>query len=437
MSGRQDGNTVKAGIFVLVAVAVGVAVIFVLGDLKGVIFGPAMSSYQATFPVKQGVGFLKEGSQVRVGGIDMGEVQSVEIIAGENPIRKIDVTFTLPSSVSLYSNAVATVQSGLISSDSFVLITSVGFDTGHRVPGDLGEPGTLLASGDVLAGTPSTGMLGAILGEEAGASVQEIATRLREDGYVLEWVLGNEPARSFSAGAETVGHAMQRMDQDGYVMEWVLGDAPAEDVRSALNDLEVLAARIRTDWMGTDGQPGGWSAEISTVLSKSDDLASAVQRISDFIDRNEESFQAIVDDVEVSVADARSVLGDLRANMPLWSADVGTALANADLAAQELSLLVAEARNAPWRLLYQPSAKEVSNELLYEASRNFVFGAADLKSAADSVDRIVQARGAALDPDAADFTLLRDNLAAAVHRYERAQAQLSQVLNGSTTPAPK
>ncbi len=437
MSGRRNDNSVKAGLFVLVAIVVGITVIFVLGDLKGALFGPPMSTYQATFPVRQGVGFLSEGSSVRVGGIQMGEVQSVAIISSEDPIREIDVSFTLPSSVALYSNAVATVQSGLISSDSYVFITSVGFDAAHQDLDDRGDPGTRLAEGDVLSGTPSSGMLGAILGEDAGASVQEIASNLRQDGYVLEWVLGTETARSFSAGTETVGQAMQRMDQNGYVMEWVLGDTPAADVRSALADLEVLAARVRTDWMGTDGSPGGWSAEISTVVGKGEQLADVVQRVSDFISENEASFQVIVDDVVVSVADARTVLGELQANMPLWSMDVGSALAHADLAAQELSLLVAEARNAPWRLLYQPSEHEVSNELLYEASRNFVFGAADLKSAAESVDRIVRARGPELDANAQDFTLLRDNLAAAVQRYERAQTQLSQVLHSATTPAAK
>jgi hypothetical protein len=96
-----------------------------------------------------------------------------------------------------------------------------------------------------------------------------------------------------------------------------------------------------------------------------------------------------------------------------------------------------EARNAPWRLLYQPSELEVTNELLYEASRNFVFGAADLKSAAASMDRLVNARGDELSTDMRDFKLVRDNLNAAVSRYERAQTQLSQVLQGTTTPPAK
>jgi hypothetical protein len=79
----------------------------------------------------------------------------------------------------------------------------------------------------------------------------------------------------------------------------------------------------------------------------------------------------------------------------------------------------------------------VTNELLYEASRNFVFGAADLKSAAASMDRLVNARGDELSTEMRDFKLVRDNLNAAVSRYERAQTQLSQVLQGTTTPPAK
>ena len=141
------------------------------------------------------------------------------------------------------------------------------------------------------------------------------------------------------------------------------------------------------------------------------------------------------DDLSTALADARTVVSDLKSHMPLWSEDVGAMLANLNLASQQLDLLVAEARNAPWRLLYQPSEREVTGELLYEASRNFVFGAADVKSAAQSLDHLVSARGDALDTDARDFTLVRDNLLEALRRYERAQEQLAQILKGQMVPA--
>jgi hypothetical protein len=366
----------------------------------------------------------------------MGEVESVGLKSGQDPERSIEVGFSLPSEVELYSNATASIQSGLISGDSYILVSSVGWDAAHRTQLDEGQPGTRLAAGDQLEGTPSGGILGSLLGPEVGAElasaidhVEVITRRLQQEGYVLEWILGGEEAGSIAAGAETLGHVFQKMGADGYVIEWVLGG-------KAGNDIRTLVTRVKSDWVGVDGKPG-WSDEISTVLAESEDLAEIVREARSFVVGNREEFQAIVDDVTAAAEDAKVVIAELRANSPLWIADIGGSLANLDLTSQQLLLLTQEARNAPWRLLYQPSKSEVTNELLYEASRNFVFGAADLKSAAESMDRLVTARGDELSTDAKDFTLVRDNLNAAVARYERAQKQLSQVLHGATTPPAK
>jgi ABC-type transporter Mla subunit MlaD len=436
MSDRNSENNVKAGVFVLTSVVVGVVVIFVLGDLWGAISGPSMTDYRVSYKVSDGVGFLKPGSVVRLGGLTLGEVASVGLEADQNPDRMIGVSFTLPSDVELYSNAKASIQSGLISGDSYILISSVGWSAAERTPLDQGTPGTLLAAGDELEGTASGGMLGSFLGAETGAdlagtisNIEAISNRLQTNGYALEWILGSDEAASLSVGAKELGDVFQKMAEDGYVIEWILGEGPGADVKK-------LIARVKSDWFGADGQ-NGWSREISILLDQSDNLAKAIQDVSNIFADNMEQFQLIIDDVTVAVNDAQVTLGQLRANAPLWVADIGGALANLDLASQELLLLMQEARNAPWRLLYQPSEHEVTNELLYEASRNFVFGAADLKSAAESMDRLVAARGDALSADAKDFALVRENLNAAVARYERAQKQLSQVLHNATSPPAK
>ncbi|MDP6480039.1 MAG: MlaD family protein, partial [Phycisphaerales bacterium] len=155
MSARNSENNIKAGLFVLVSIAVGVAVIFILGDLWGAITGPPMTSYRVNFTVRDGVGFLKPGSVVRVGGLSMGEVESVGLKSGQDPERSIEVVLSLPSKVELYSNATASIQSGLISGDSYILVSSVGWDAAHRTQLDEGQPGTRLAAGDQLEGTPS------------------------------------------------------------------------------------------------------------------------------------------------------------------------------------------------------------------------------------------------------------------------------------------
>ncbi len=435
MSARNSENNIKAGLFVFVSIAVGVAVIFILGDLWGAITGPSMTSYRVNFTVRDGVGFLKPGSVVRVGGLLMGHVDSVGLKLDQNPERTIEIEFSLPSEVELYSNAVASIHSGLISGDSHILISSVGWAASHRTPLDQGEPGTHLAAGDELKGTPSGGMLGSLLGPDAAKitdtinHVEAITNQLRKTGYVLEWILGKDQAASIATGVDTLGEVFEKMGDDGYVIEWVLGE-------TAGGDIKTLVTRVKSDWIGADGKPG-WSDEISTVLDQGGNLAKIVEDVQSFIADNNEKFQAIVDDVTAAAEDAEVVIAELRANAPLWVADIGGTLANLDLASQQLLLLTQEARNAPWRLLYTPSEHEVTNELLYEASRNFVFGAADLKSAAESMDRLVQTRGDDLSTDARDFTLVRDNLNAAVQRYERAQKQLSQVLHGVANPAEK
>ena len=436
MSVRNSVNNVKAGIFVLASITVGVAVIFILSDLWGTITGPSMMSYRVSYTVRDGVGFLKPGSVVRVGGLTLGEVESVGLMADQTPDRLIGVGFSLPSDVELYSNASSSIQSGLISGDSYILISSVGWDAANRPQSAKGKAGTRLAAGDELQGTSSGGMLGSLLGAKSGAdlagmlrNIEQITHRLQTNGYALEWIIGTPEATSLASGAEKLGDVFQKMSEDGYVIEWVLGEQSSGDIKT-------LITRVKSDWIGADGTDG-WSSEISTVLAESDNLAKIVQNVRGILADNMEKFQSIIDDVTVAAKNARVVLGEIQANAPLWSADIGSALADIDLAAQELLLLMQEARNAPWRLLYQPSEHEVTNELLYEASRNFVFGAADLKSAAESMDRLVTARGESLSTDAQDFTLIRDNLNAAVARYERAQKQLSQVLHNATSPPTK
>ena len=436
MSTINSGNNVKAGVFVFISVVTCVVVLFALGGLWGAITGPGMTSYRMSFAVHEGVGYLSPGSIVRLGGLKIGEVTSVKFMADQDSQRTIEVGFKVPTDIDLYSNAEATIQSGLITASSYVMITSLGWDATHRISTDVGADGTLLAASDLLIGTSANGMLSSLLGITAGenltgtiSNIAEITSRLREDGYALEWILGKEDAASLSNGASVVGEVFDKMGTDGYIIEWILGTDSGQSIKK-------LLTRVNSDWVGVDGQ-SGWSHEISTMLNLGDNIAEIVKSVRKLVVENRAQLDAIVHDVAMAASDAKSVMAELQANAPLWSDDVGGSLADLSLSSQQLLLLMQEARNAPWRLLYQPSELEVTNELLYEASRNFVFGAADLKSAAASMDRLVNARGDELSTDMRDFKLVRDNLNAAVSRYERAQTQLSQVLQGTTTPPAK
>ena len=69
----RSQNNIKAGIFVTVAIFIGLSVVFILGDFKR-LFQATAAEYTAIFPVTQGVEGLGPGSFVNVGGIQVGEV---------------------------------------------------------------------------------------------------------------------------------------------------------------------------------------------------------------------------------------------------------------------------------------------------------------------------------------------------------------------------
>lgn len=423
----HSANNVKAGVFVLVSLAIGLAVIFILGDLWNKLFGLPETTYRVSFTVRDGVGRLQEGSVVRVGGLNVGSVEGVSLDHNQDPLLGVDVVFSLPSDLALYSNAEAMVQSGLISSDSMLAISSVGWDESHRPDGARGAAGMRLASGDLLVGTPAGGMLGAMLGPEAS---QNLASTL-----------------------DSIAEVTERLRVDGALLQWVLGQTAAGDMQKSLVNLEGLMARIRLDWEGQDGQ-GGWSKEITAVMASAETLGNIIDVVDSFVNENEANFQSIVNNANATmyeiestavpkltemltngdeaIDDARRSLAEIEAHMPLWTDRIGTLLADLNLAAQQLDLLMQEVRNAPWRLLYQPSEQAVSNELLYEASRNFLFGAADLKAASASLDRLMKAHDGVPGTDDRDFQIMRDNLMKSVQRYERAQKQLADILQGNT-----
>ncbi len=138
-------NNVKAGIFVTLSILIGLCVIFILGDFVRY-FGPSDSSYTVTYSVADGVGGLGSGSFVKVGGLVVGEVDSVEFDVREGePLKRIKVGFSMPAEMSLRSDAEVSVGAGLISSDAWLAFTSLG-STGSVL-----EPGSTLTEFQAVA----------------------------------------------------------------------------------------------------------------------------------------------------------------------------------------------------------------------------------------------------------------------------------------------
>ncbi len=421
----RSQNNIKAGIFVTVAIFIGLSVVFVLGDFKR-LFQATAAEYTAIFPVTQGVEGLGPGSFVNVGGIQVGEVNSVTLINdAAAPITTIAVGFSIPADFMVREDALVSVQSGLLSTTSWLSFTSMG------------ESGPQLQPGDVLMGTSVS---------------------------MLDRLLGSGPAADMASTLESFAAISNQLESNGELIKWVMGDDSAarldETIISLQNAVEQgddFLTTLNADW-------AGWSGDIDTLMAQADDFAAALQNVSSLVNENQESFQNIVDDLESTMAnadsvsetirtttwpkvevfidtaqstllDVQTVVGDVKARSSVWIADIDRTLANVLLAAQQLNQLLGEVKTSPWRLLYRPTDKQLGQELIYEASRNFVFGAADLKSAAGAMERLLEARGASLTADDAQLEALRSNLMDSADRYQRAQEQLMELLKMTGPPS--
>ena len=420
---QRSRNNVRAGVFVTLTLMLAMTVLFVLSDVKSRLFQPSPEVYHVLFDVELGVGYLKPGSVVRVGGVAMGKVLRVDPLFEENrPLELIEVELELPRGVELYGNARVLVASSLLGNESWIEIDSVG------------NPRSPLSEGQKLHGV-SRGMLGTMLGgsgaenvTEMLAGAREIAHRLSIDGGLLSWALGAQGAgdmqsmlqdgraaagnfRSLSSDvlakwsdwSESVGLGLDRFRSVAQATdEWVLATSPraseiVENVATASRDARDLAAQVRTESFP--------------------------------------KFTGILDAAQDNLTSARDVIAQVQGRLPLWSASLEDAMADAALTAQQLKLTARELRASPWKLLYRPSDRELEHELLYESTRNFAYAAADLESSANSLRLLMEVRGDVLDAQDPAYRMIEEHLLENLQKHRKAQQQLFDVLNIDVEPS--
>jgi hypothetical protein len=113
-----------------------------------------------------------------------------------------------------------------------------------------------------------------------------------------------------------------------------------------------------------------------------------------------------------------------------------TIVANARLASDQLKLTSAEVRAAPWKLLSKPTGrKELENEALYDAARQYALAVSDLRAASASLESVTAAQAAAdgqpttpMQREQVDRLL--SEVQAAFERYERAERAFLSRLTG-------
>ena len=105
------------------------------------------------------------------------------------------------------------------------------------------------------------------------------------------------------------------------------------------------------------------------------------------------------------------------------SPEISETITAALLGAQQLKLATIEVRAAPWRLLYQPTKKELENELLYNSVRAYSEAVTQLRAASEALrataERAAQPGGDRIDQ--ATLDTLTAQLKDAFEQYQQAE----------------
>jgi ABC-type transporter Mla subunit MlaD len=408
--GRASKNNILAGLFVLVSVVLGVAVLIVLSNLGDRIQGKA--KYVVRFSLADGADGLERGSIVKVGGKRVGRVLGTAFASDVpgGPPTAIDVEFDVLDTVKLFEDADVQIVKPLLGTNSALNIVSLGKSTsvalppGGRITGRLAGPG-FLSGGDYARIQSIIARV-----DQIAADIQPQVKPIMDDARATvanARSISDDARTRWTTWSEQVGAFLARIDKAGERIQPFVDNAEktAQDARDFL-------ARAR--------------ATVDDNRKSVDEIVENVRQLTR--KANEEGydrFMATVDSAREGVESARRSLTEaekfLARNIPV----VEDVLADAALASQQLKLTTVEVRAAPWRLLYQPNKKELENELLYNSVRTYSASVTELRVAADRLKAASEASartgaGEGFSPgvDRGEIDRLTEKLKGAFDRYQ-------------------
>lgn len=394
-SGRASRNNVLAGIFVIGAIALGALIIVILSNIQERL--RPHTSYIVRFTIVEGADGLGEGAPVKLGGQRIGRVVSAKFI--DNPVSGdpefIDVEISVSSKIRLYSDADVQLIKPLLGSGSSINIASfTGFP--HAEEGEYTGPPKVLAAGDMIHGRQGAP---GFLSQNDYAKFQNILARVDRISADVEPRVAAimDDAQSAVGNVRTITD-----DARGRWTDW------GPKVDAIVSRAEKTSERF---------QPLAQSVEdaVDAVKARVKDAQEIFARATAIIDENRKSIDEIVQNVRDLSAKAKgegydkvmAVLDEARTAVESAGAaarraddllarnsgELDEIIANAGLAANQLKLATVEIRSAPWRLLYQPTKKEMENELLYNSVRQYSESVTELRRAAEQL-RVASEKGA-------------------------------------------
>jgi phospholipid/cholesterol/gamma-HCH transport system substrate-binding protein len=376
----ERATKLRVGIFVLVALAVFLGVIYMLGA-RARLF-EARYTVHAEFTE---VGGLQEGATVRLAGVQIGRVAAVDLPAA--PGGKVRVTMKIAKQFAdrIRKDSEARIQTQGLLGDRIVEIT-VGTAQTAAV-----EPGETLRSRDPVD-------ISNVIGEGAGVvrSVAALANSFRQvaEQFEASRVMQDlgDTMKTTRKAADQVSRIADRVEKGPGLAHTLLYEEPVALRR--VNDLIASAQAVLTRVERGEGAVGVLTSEESSRAARR--LVAAMERFGAIADRPatdeglltallfDPKYKSVLEDLQrvahnfrdVSdrVAGGKGMLGGLVKDEP---ADAGIASASRDLQATLANLRaitekINEGDGTLGALIVDPTLYERLSTILDGASRSFL-----------------------------------------------------------------
>ena len=446
---KLERDNVKAGAFVLIGLVLFVLFVLLLTDFQAM-FEPRQK-VGVYFQLADGTDGLRVGDDVTLGDQVVGRVTSVRDVFDERrPGRVVGklVRFSLPARYELGWDARIEVIAPPIGTGAKLNIRHAGraepYDPERRL-----DPASLEALVDdpqlaraIAAHIPT----GALPGTIAPSRLVEDLTRDLGFGDLqrrqLQQLLAdlNALGAALSEDAPLISAELREaLPQLTARLKDTLDEAHEllPEARQTMANLRAASEDVRSITGGFERRAEGWFDGVDAIVADAGQISETARRALEDVEPNlqrtvgnlaeisshfREQTMAEIDQVVRSARQGAASFDDAAEQIARIIASQGPVIertmANLQLTSDQLKLTAIEVRRSPWRLLYEPGARELETDNVYDAARSFALAAGALQTASESL----RAFSAARPDDEQAIARKLEHLEALFARFREAEA---------------
>lgn len=249
-----------------------------------------------------------------------------------------------------------------------------------------------------------------------------------------EAVAGSKPLDQLPERSQKVAQIVTALNQ---MTQALGGDVPADRLTDRAQRIDRAAADLTAAIADAKAMLGTGKRLLTDNEKRlTDAIEAARAAMSDAREIAGRMKKSTLEKIDSAFGKAKDALDDLKVTTGEFKTlavsqrpVLDRMIANMRLSSDQLKLATIEIRRSPWRLLYQPSDKELETDNLYDSARSFSLAAGSLESTAESLRMMLEKFGDKLDPNDANVKLMLDNLHQSFEGYHQAEQKFWDALS--------